>query len=337
MTKFKDLECMRVITMILVVFAHVTRMYTANAAIPQGLNDTFITALTEWIYTFHMPAFVAISGAVYYFAKRERHAYIGACTFIQNKIKRLLIPYIFFAIVIVIPTLYYCDLIVGNFWKYNFNAFILVRNARHLWYLIMLFNLLIIFNFFEKYIFKFKKVVFLLTLLIHPLAFLLPLDVFQICNIIYYSLYFMIGYYFQYNRRYIMSFLNRINKLFISILLVLLTICVFFMQYVGILKPMLTSLVCSVLGVMFLYIISVVMSQKESIMSVKLFTLLNKNNFSLYLLHPMIIYVIFYNIKDLNIHPWINIPLVFILSSVLSIFIAELIRAMGLKKVIGEK
>lgn len=35
MAKFKDIECMRVITMILVVFAHVTRMYTPNAAIPQ--------------------------------------------------------------------------------------------------------------------------------------------------------------------------------------------------------------------------------------------------------------------------------------------------------------
>lgn len=43
MNKLKDIESMRVIAMILVVFAHVTRMYTVNAAIPQGVTDSFIT------------------------------------------------------------------------------------------------------------------------------------------------------------------------------------------------------------------------------------------------------------------------------------------------------
>lgn len=337
MTKFKDLECMRVITMILVVFAHVTRMYTANAAIPQYLNDAFIAALTGWIYTFHMPAFVAISGAVYYFAKRERYAYTDTYAFIQNKIKRLLIPYIFFASVIVIPTLCYCGLIEGNFWEYNLNTFVLVRNPRHLWYLIMLFNLLIVFNYVERYIFRFKKVVLLLTLLIHPLAFYLSLDAFQVSNMIYYSLYFMLGYYFQYNRIYIMKNLNKINKLFISIVLIILTIGIFSMRHSRILDPQLISLLCSILGLMFLYIISVIISQKENIMTSKLFKLLNKNNFGLYLFHPMIIYIIFYIIKDLDIYPWISIPFVFVLSSFLSIIATAFIRTIGLKIVIGEK
>lgn len=328
---------MRVITMILVVFAHVTRMYTANAAIPQYFNDSFITVLTEWIYTFHMPAFVAISGAVYYFAKRERNAYTNRHAFIKNKIKRLLIPYIFFAIVIVLPTLYYCNLIKDDFWKYSFNTFILVRNPRHLWYLVMLFNLLVIFNFFERYIFKFKEIILLFTLLIHFWAFSLPVDAFQICNIIYYSLYFMIGYYFQYNRRYITNILHKKNKLFISITLIMLMTMIFSMRYWGNLNLQLIYLFCSLLGIMFLYITSVIMSQKENIRKTKLFKLLDKNNFSIYLLHPMIIYIIFYNIKDLDIYPWINIPLVFIFSIILSILFAQLIRVIGLKIVIGEK
>lgn len=305
-----------------------------------GVTDTFITALTEWIYTFHMPAFVAISGAVYYFVKRERNAYNNTLAFIKNKIKRLLIPYIFFAIVIVIPTLYYCNLIVGDFWQYNFNTFILVRNPRHLWYLVMLFNLLIVFNFFEKYIFKYKEIVLLLTFLIHPLAYYFPINAFQINSAIYYSFFFMMGYYFQHNRVYISNFINKKNELFISIILIIVSISIFSVQYFVELNAQLISIIsciCSIIGILFLYIISVIISQKEKITNTKLFKLLDKNNFSLYLLHPMIIYIIFYNIKDINIHPWINILLVFILSSVLSILLAKFIRIIGLKIVIGEK
>lgn len=337
MNKLKDIESMRVIAMILVVFAHVTRMYTSNAAIPQGVTDSFITALTEWIYTFHMPAFVAISGAVYYFVKRERKAYNNTLIFIRNKAARLLIPYIFFAIVVVLPTLYYCNLIEGNFWNYNFNTFVLVKNPRHLWYLIMLFNLLVLINFCEKYIFKYKMIVLLLTLLIHPFAGYFPIKIFQFSNVISYSLYFMIGYCFQHKRKNIIDYLSRMNKPLIFTMLILLMSVIYSIYYMFKISYVLVSLSCSILGILLLYIVSIMFSQRDKNTNNILFKLIDKNNFGLYLFHPMIIYVIFYNIKDLNIHPWVSILFVFISSLIISIALTKLMRAIGLKKFIGEK
>ena len=337
MNKFKDIESMRVITMILVVFAHVTRMYTKNAAIPQGITDPFITVLTDWIYTFHMPAFVAISGAVYYFVKRERNGYNNTLAFVKNKLKRLLVPYVFFAVVVVVPTLYYCNLIEGDFWKYNFNTFILVKGPRHLWYLIMLFNLLMLVNFCEEYIFKYKKIVLLFTLLIHPFASFFPIKIFQFESVIFYSLYFMLGYYFQYKRKTIMNYLGKVNKPFVSILLMTLMGLVYSLYYIFKIHHIFVSFSCSILGISFLYLVSVMFCTKEKYTNNKLFKLIDKNNFGLYLFHPMIIYIMFYNIKDMNIYPWISILLIFVSSTIISIILTKFIRAIGLKRVVGEK
>lgn len=337
MNKLKDIESMRVITMILVVFAHVTRMYTVNAAIPQGNTDVFFTAITEWIYTFHMPAFVAISGAVYYFVKRERNAYNDIWIFVKNKAKRLLIPYVFFAIVVVIPTLYYCNLIEGDFWRYIFNTFILVRGPRHLWYLIMLFNLLVIFNLCEKYIFKHKGLFLLLSLLVHFLAPYFPINAFQLPDVCSYFLYFMIGYCFQNKRSCVMGHLSKINKYMISLVLILLTIGIYYFYHTYMFGIVVGPFLCSVLGIIFLYIISIIISQKDRLTCSSMFKLIDKNNFGLYLFHPMIIYIMFYEIKDYDINQWITVPVIFILSTVLSLMLTNIIRNIGLRIVLGEK
>lgn len=99
----------------------------------------------------------------------------------------------------------------------------------------------------------------------------------------------------------------------------------------------LVSLSCSILGILLLYIASIMFSQIEKNTNSILFKLIDKNNFGLYLFHPMIIYIMFYNIKELNIHPWVSILLVFISSTIISIVLTEFMRAIGLKKFIGEK
>lgn len=337
MRKFEDLESMRVITMILVIFAHVTRMYTPKAAINLNINNTCFCWLTEWIYTFHMPAFVLISGAVYYFIKRDKGGYNNSKAFILSKAKRLLIPYIFFSFIIVLPTLYYCSLTEGSFWLYNFKTFILAKAPRHLWYLIMLFNILILFNYFEKYIFKYKEITLLLTLILHPFAFSFPIDIFQVPSTIYYSFYFMLGYYFQYNRNKLITYLNKTNKIYVTSALVFFSIIVYSLSHIGIIKSNISSLICSILGIMFIYIISNMISQKSKITNNFIYKTISMNNFGIYLFHPMIIYILFYNIRNLNLNPYISTICIFIISTILSILLTLFFRKIGLKTVLGEK
>ncbi|GGJ53129.1 acyltransferase family protein [Virgibacillus salexigens] len=72
----------KVILIVLVVFGHMIQPFTDQS--------TTINTLYMWIYTFHMPAFILLSG---FFAKGS-----GNIKYIFNLIKKLLIPYVIFQI-----------------------------------------------------------------------------------------------------------------------------------------------------------------------------------------------------------------------------------------------
>ena len=114
----------RVVLIFLVVFGHLIQPYTNTSVGTQTLYT--------WIYTFHMPAFILISG---YFAKGR-----ADMSFIKNLIKKLLLPYLIFQL---LYTVYYYLLGKSNF---DNNLF---EPQWSLWFLLSLFSfhlLLIIFK-----------------------------------------------------------------------------------------------------------------------------------------------------------------------------------------------
>ena len=96
--KVEQYELIKVIAIILVVLAHITRMYTGEGVV-NPLNESLIlNYLTKFIYSFHMPLFVAVSGAIYYYVKVKLNKYNDNKIFVKNKAKRLLIPYMVFGV-----------------------------------------------------------------------------------------------------------------------------------------------------------------------------------------------------------------------------------------------
>lgn len=87
MKKIVSIDIARAIGIILVVAGH---YFPDNS--PHWYEST-----REWIYTFHMPLFMFISGYVYELAKREE-TYLN---FLGRKAKRLLIPYLIVSAVII--------------------------------------------------------------------------------------------------------------------------------------------------------------------------------------------------------------------------------------------
>ena len=136
---------MKSLAILLVVLGHVTRMYTPQGLLHIGVYPSLIQYITSFIYSFHMPAFFAVSGAVYYINKVEKGKYSNQTYFILNKVKRLLVPYAFFAILWVFPTMWIMGY-VDNPFNYFFESYVLGLNTRHLWFLIVLFEIFIIFN-----------------------------------------------------------------------------------------------------------------------------------------------------------------------------------------------
>lgn len=63
--KSKVYDVVKVITTLLVVIAYVTRMYTPTGVFDPLNESKILDHLTEYIYKFHMPLFVCVSGCVY--------------------------------------------------------------------------------------------------------------------------------------------------------------------------------------------------------------------------------------------------------------------------------
>lgn len=180
---------MKAMTIILVVFAHTTRMFTQNGVIDILMKSNLLTLVTEFVYMFHMPAFVAITGAVYFFVKRTKGGYTNQKNFAVNKAFRLLIPYIFFAIVVVLPTLLYTG-VTDNILYFLFNNILLFSGPNHLWYSIMIFNVFWIFNLFENKVYSSNFLVTItIFLVLHGVGSRLPGN-FQLNGTFSYLIYF---------------------------------------------------------------------------------------------------------------------------------------------------
>ena len=63
-----------------------------------GIADTafhgFADRITQLIYTFHMPAFFALSGTLFYSQLKNRR-FSSVTEVVKNKISRLVVPFVF--------------------------------------------------------------------------------------------------------------------------------------------------------------------------------------------------------------------------------------------------
>lgn len=98
----------KIVATLLVVLGHIVRMYTGFGVIGMP-QDVILTFVHNFIYSFHMPLFVFISGVIFFICKREKNKYNVEWIFISKKAKRLLLPYIIFSIFFVFPTMLYIE------------------------------------------------------------------------------------------------------------------------------------------------------------------------------------------------------------------------------------
>lgn len=75
----------------------------------------------------------------------------------------------------------------------------------------------------------------------------------------------------------------------------------------------------------------------KAITTTRLFDLINKNSFGIYLFHPIIIYLLFYIFGDLPVNPYLLTALVFLISTAASILLTGLVRRKNMGVIIGEK
>lgn len=332
--KMTDFEAMKGITMLLVVFAHVTIMFTPLGVIPLAYSLP-LEIVTNFIYLFHMPAFIFVSGAIYYFVKRTLGKYSDSRIFFKNKFVRIIIPFLFFSIFIVLPVLMYLNLRTNPI---NFVAkeVILGMSGTHLWYSVTIFNIFVLFNFFENKIFNTRtSYLWIILFLLNIASYGVP-NVFQIAKTLRYLIYFYGGYAFQKNRNTVLRSINL--KLFSSIAVLIVTYLLIYHSPIKNIKVIekVLLLIGGFSGTSMLYILSLKISHSK-IMGLKLFQIVINSSYGIFLFHPMINYLLTDLSLNTTLNPYITVLINFMVTMFVSIICVYIFKQLRLNVFLGEK
>lgn len=335
--KLNHISILRNIALICVVLGHAGCIYAGkwNFTVVNS-NSRLLKYITDYIYSFHMPLFVFISGYVYNYSREMMGKYSSIKKFIINKWKRLIIPYILTGIVFMIPIQTFFSvyedkeiLIVDKSIKY----IILAQKPGHLWYLLMLFNLFIIFRIMEKFLNR-GNVLFNLVILefISIASIKLP-NIYYISSAFVYLIYFYLGYILCRNIDEIKISLKNNKKKYLIVNILLFNVNYILINYIklnSILQKIgleLLNSIIAILAIIYLlaYIIELTDCQNkfEKIVESRMYKLIDKHNFKIYLLHQPIMLSILSMIKNLDLAPKFVYLLLFTTSLILSILIAK--------------
>lgn len=246
-----ELDMMKFWGILFVVLGHVTNMYFPGGLVHMVEHPKGLMLISSFLYSFHMPLFVFVSGAVYSYQYEILGKRYGLKRMISTKTKRLLIPYLFFGFVVMLPLMVSCGF-RESFVDYAYNGIFLSKDSRHLWFVLMLFEVFIVFWVMRKMveIIKLPK----WTLLV--LSFVLMLVsskipyIFQLNMTVKYLFWFAIGYDFMMHKGNYKVFV--LGVLFPGMILMLYLIE---NQHLNVRVPLFAT-VTAMAGIMLIYTIS---------------------------------------------------------------------------------
>lgn len=319
--ELNEYDFLKSICVILVLIGHVCSMYNESptAVVLYEVNGR-IELIRKIIYEViqHMPVFFAISGAIYQI-QISRGKYLDQWSFFVGKFKRLMIPYIVFAIFIVFPTM--CVIThIDNPLLYIIDSYLLVHNSRHLWFLVILFQTFIVFNLFRKQIDDFP----LVALVVFVLLNILKVDISLIKPS--YLLWFYMGYLIQ---KY--DIIKQNSYCFLPLILV--PFVSRFLVGSGTNYPLISIIYpfCMFTSLFTLF---------KYFKSNRIIGVLSDNGMGIYLFHPIIIYLVTFCSRDFVLQ--FKVPVVysflflFIVALSFSIGLTIIVRKINLKWMLGE-
>ena len=333
----KELDYLKIIGVLLVVIGHCTSIYTGGWVFTSPVNSPIYGLIASYVYTFHVPMLVFISGSIYYYCRINKGKYTTLKSLIVNKLKRLIVPFLFMGIFYSIPIKYIIGMTDGNIFS-NIKSFILGLNTGHLWYLLMLFNTFILFYLYERFVLN-KKYSIILNLILFNILYISSgffTNIFQINRAIQYSIFFYMGYEFFRSKdklRLKLEQLKTKNILIMIPILIAISLVLILVSKMKLSNIMLSKLfslinvviaiVCITICYLIVYLINNRM--KNTIMKEKIDKLINsigKYSFNIYLLHEPIIFIVLYFIASKYINPTILVMVCLSISVSVSILIS---------------
>lgn len=199
---------LRIIATILVLLGHCTyyiivtdyggvdySRFAENKTLIYRLFDT----ITMIIYLFHMPLFMALSGALF-LNSLKRGKYSTLKELLKEKGKRLMLPFLVVSICYSFPLK-----LVSGYYSESHNLFsdfligqILLQGDSHLWYCFVLFLIFIVVYILEKYFMRDSIIKLGILLIFHVLSFVVEIVLFS--KVLNYAFWFYMGVFFEEKR-----------------------------------------------------------------------------------------------------------------------------------------
>lgn len=289
-------DWMRLIGTILVVVGHsaylsiTTSGGGVNYQLPPTVSSSygsFLLNALRWLagfaYTFHMPLFFFLSGAVLGLRPIPKFD-----SFLKGKIKRLLVPYFLYSWLFMLPVKY-----LGGFYdkaslERAMQGVLTGVDSGHLWFLTSLFWCMVTFVIVYKIITRFTKSLYALLLcsgIIYFAYSYLPFDILGLKQGLSYIHWFALGYVFE-NERAAGKFDNHIKVLGVLV-------CAIIIRAASVNYAILNSFYLIVVGCSIVICLSILFSKYlNGITETRVWKVVIRNLFYVYIFHDPLEYVI---------------------------------------------
>lgn len=184
------IDYMKAFTCFLVVLGHLLQSLLKAKIVPIG-SVNIIEFVIWFIYLFHMPLFMAISGYLYFITKKE-FSWTNYKKFEFKKIINLFVPYIVF---------YVLYMLLNTIFSSSVNETIgmdgwlgIINNPiSPYWFLYALLSIFLVYPLIEKICKENKYIIFVLFGILKILAVFVKTNIYAIDSIMSYGIYFSIG------------------------------------------------------------------------------------------------------------------------------------------------
>lgn len=307
-SKIPEYDFLRIIVTLLVIVGHSTFYcittpyggcdYLAYTKSSLSFFYKFVNAISVAIYLFHMPLYMALSGALYKLKISRRGGYSSYKSLISDKAQKLLFPFVVVTILYSVPLKY-----ISGYYKTSDNVIydiivgqIFIQGNTHLWFLPTLFVIFILVYFINKYIHADHKLILIVLFAASFISLIIPIVIVK--QVLYYAFWFYVGFCFE-NSRHIVN-----KKVEDHPYLLMLYVAIFVFAAIAlklvpskpgadmfdIIERMLNYF-CAISGCYVVYLLSYIISDTK-IKETKVFAVIRNNTLGLYLYSDSWNYVI---------------------------------------------
>lgn len=328
----KKISNIRALAIFLVVLGHSIILYTGWNIMSTHRSIPNIQYVKRFINLMEMPLFMSVGGYVFYYSMKRKPKFIS---FLQGKIKRIIIPYFCVGAFWVAPTRMLLKIkgFKKGYFQNVWDNIVLCKSNGHLWYLIALFFIFVVIYYVVAANDKgadgskvYDLIVLGVLLFISMSSkdgYILDFSNNSVTRTFYYLFWFYFGYVLN---KYLSDEIEKEHN-WRNGLTSLTFFVVLFVLY-NIYKNNYLYYATAFMGVISTYLLVPAIDNK-------FLNGLSKNSYGIYLFHSPMVYITFTYLKEKN--PYMVVLINVVILSAIAILITEILRISPFAFIVGEK